>query len=38
MVQRGGIADDFTLHGLRQTGTHLLAEAEAATRQIMAII
>jgi integrase len=32
-----GLASDSTLHGLRHTGAHLLAEAEATTRQIMAV-
>jgi integrase len=32
-----GLPSDCTLHGLRHTGAHLLAEAEATTRQIMAI-
>lgn len=32
-----GLPRNCTLHGLRHTGAHLLAEAEATTRQIMAI-
>jgi hypothetical protein len=32
-----GLPSDCTLHGPRHTGAHLLAEAEATTRQIMAI-
>jgi integrase len=32
-----GLPPDCTLHGLRHTGAHLSAEAEATARQIMAI-
>jgi integrase len=30
-----GLPSDCTLHGLRHTGAHLLAEAEATTRQMV---